>query len=117
MTGVTANAREPADTLAALGMNAEVRGRPVRAWLPGHQDRAVLVTPKWMAGQRHRRWRHRVWRRRAWRHRVWRRRVWWWQRGNASGWRRRAGAHGTAVAVAALLHRQGSPDRASRCRG
>jgi hypothetical protein len=83
--------RQLADTLTALDVDTAVCGRSVRAWLPSHQDSAILVMPRWMTDRRHP---------------ALRRRVWWWQRGNSSGWRARADTHGAAEAVAALLHCQ-----------
>ena len=87
--------RKLAAALAALGVEAALTGRPVRAWLPGHQDSAIVVMPIWMADRSGRPWRRRL-----------PRPLWWWQRGNSSGWRRRAGTHGTAMGVAALLRQQ-----------
>jgi hypothetical protein len=65
--------------------------RPVGVRVAAQQDSAILVMPRWIANRRRPLLRHRVW---------------WWQRGNACGWRPRANTHGTAEAVAALLHHQ-----------
>lgn len=59
-----------AGELTALGVEAAVTGRSVRAWLPGHEDGAIVVVPVWMADRRRR---------------LRRRRAWWWQPGNPYG--------------------------------
>ncbi len=76
------------EAFAAFGVQAEIRGGAVHAWIPGREDITVVVVPGWQPDH----------------YRTWlKRRVWSWQRGTSQGSRLRADTSGVAIGVTTLL--------------